>query len=82
MINTFKVKQGHFRTYLMERDASFSANCNAIQAMLRASDMNKHSQAISETAAFLCEAWFLGAMKDKWVGNFFCLYDSHLANAD
>ena len=70
VVDMFKAEQGYFRTYLMEPNISFSANCNALQALLHASDMDKHSQAILETTSFLCEAWFLGAIKDKWVDGF------------
>ena len=69
MIDHFRAKTGYFRTYLTERDASFSANCNALQAILYTSDVGKYNQVISETSTFLCESWFTGAAKDKWVGS-------------
>ncbi|MCJ1344331.1 hypothetical protein MMC31_002534, partial [Peltigera leucophlebia] len=34
MIEHFRSKQGHFQTYLGERDVSFSANCNILKAIL------------------------------------------------
>lgn len=63
----FRSKKGHFCTYLGERDASFSANCNVLRALLEAPDIQDHVADIKGILEFLCESWWSGAIKDKWV---------------
>lgn len=63
----FRSKNGHFCTYPGERDASFSANCNVLRALLEAPDANHHVADMKSTLDFLCESWWSGAIKDKWV---------------
>ena len=68
MIDQFKSENGHFRTYPGERDASFSANCNVLIALLHSPNVEMYSSCISNIATFLSDAWWTGASRDKWVG--------------
>lgn len=63
----FRSKNGHFCTYLGERDASFSANCNVLRALLEVPDAQDHVAEMNSILYFLCESWWTGAIKDKWV---------------
>ncbi|KAL9100074.1 MAG: hypothetical protein Q9163_004515 [Psora crenata] len=62
----FRSNNSHFRTYLGERDASFSANCNVLRALLEAPGAQDHIADIKNIADFLCESWWSGAIQDKW----------------
>ena len=66
MINAFS-QTNHFRTYSAERTPSFSANCNVLKALLYTSEPDKYEDYISKAAEFLCNTWFSGTIKDKWV---------------
>jgi aphidicolan-16beta-ol synthase/syn-copalyl-diphosphate synthase len=66
MINEFD-GEGHFRTYKMERNPSFSANANALVALLYTPEPSIYIDQISKTASFLCDAWWEGTINDKWV---------------
>lgn len=68
MINHFKSSKGHVSTYIGERNASFSANCNALQAMLKHQACKDH-QHIVDVLEYLCEAWRTADVRDKWVGD-------------
>ena len=69
----FRTKDGHFCTYLGERDVSFSANCNILIAVLEAPDMFRYSTEINNILEYLCESWWRGAIRDKWVsGDIYC----------
>jgi hypothetical protein len=59
----------HFRTYTAERNSSFSANCNVLNALLHVPDPNMYSSQISKAATFLCDSWCDGTVRDKWVCN-------------
>lgn len=74
LIEHFKTDQGHFRTYPGERDASFSANCNVLKALLHTPDVEKYESQISRITVFLCDSWWSGAVKDKWVSNEYSCY--------
>ena len=63
----FRSKNGHFCTYPGERDVSFSANCNVLRALLEAPNIYDHQTDIQRVLEFLCESWWSGAIKDKWV---------------
>lgn len=67
MISTFKTDDGHILTYPSERDPSFSANCNALIAILQAPGVSKHVQLIESLTEYLCQSWSSGRLKDKWV---------------
>ena len=67
MIATFE-SDSHFRTYVAERNPSFSANCNILKALLYLPNPGCHSREICKAAKFLCDAWYAGPVKDKWVG--------------
>lgn len=54
MINHFRSKYKHFLTYSEERDASFSANCNVLKALLKSSDVNCYKAEMSSIVFFLC----------------------------
>ena len=70
MITYFKAEDGHFRTYAGERDASFSANCNVLQALLFVSDPRRYSDSIVSVTGYLCDLWWKGNVRDKWVGTY------------
>lgn len=58
---------GYFRTYAKERNASFSANCNAVVAILHSSHPGKYQVQIESSIKWLLDAWEAGDIKDKWV---------------
>ncbi|KAL9009629.1 MAG: hypothetical protein Q9173_005365 [Seirophora scorigena] len=62
----FRSDLTHFHTYINERDASFSANCNVLRAMLESGDFDDHFTRIGTAAQYLCELWWDGRMEDKW----------------
>ena len=68
MTQNFKSKNGHLHTYLGERDPSFSANCNALRALLAAPDASEYMREMTSLLEFLCDSWWSGSSKDKWVG--------------
>ena len=65
MIAEFETKS-HFQTYKAERNASFSANCNVLNALLHDPEPVKYLSQIHKTANFLCDSWWAGSLKDKW----------------
>lgn len=67
MIDHFKSENSHFRTYLGETDASFSANCNILIALTHMPDLEGYNSCIESIVTFLSEAWWSGAQRDKWV---------------
>ncbi|KHN93735.1 terpene synthase family protein [Metarhizium album ARSEF 1941] len=77
MIGTFEADT-HFRTYLSERDPSFTANCNVLSALLEQPDVSQYSSQIFKVVNFLCDRWWESdkGIKDKW--NLSCLYPSLL----
>ncbi|RYP67896.1 hypothetical protein DL771_007004 [Monosporascus sp. 5C6A] len=77
MIEKFEADT-HFRTYLSERDPSFSANCNALLALLYHQDIRRYSCVIVKLVQFLATSWWEanGDIKDKW--NASPLYSSML----
>lgn len=68
MIETFE-GDTHFKTYLTERNPSFSANCNALLAMLHQDVPQDYSTEINKACAFLCDTWWnsMSRIQDKWV---------------
>ncbi len=56
-----------FRTYVGERNASLSANCNVLSALLHLEAPSLYATQIISAASFICDAWNTGSMKDKWV---------------
>lgn len=67
----------HFRTYSGERNPSFTANCNVLDAMLSQPNATALELQITKTASFLSDIWWdssNGAIEDKWVSDtaFFC----------
>ena len=73
MVHTFFTPT-HFRTYAGERNASFSANCNALLALLHCGDAARWGREIGVVVGFLCGEWWGsdGGVVDKWV-SFLCL---------
>ncbi|KAL6720895.1 hypothetical protein ACLMJK_002820 [Lecanora helva] len=65
MIERFKSSM-YFKTYPFERDPSFSANCNALMAILHSSSVDESSPLIGQMVAFLVERWASGKASDKW----------------
>jgi hypothetical protein len=70
MVNKFEV-EGHFQTYPAERDASFSANCNVLLALLHQKEVGAYHLQIYKCVRFLTQCWWNtdGQIKDKWVSN-------------
>ena len=66
LLERFRSKDNHFCTYADERDASFSANCNVLRAILEAPNVDSYVGDIESVANFLCESWWKGAIRDKW----------------
>lgn len=67
MLNRFFGKDLHIHTYLGERNGSYSANCNALRAILACQNPEQHVDKIQHILSYLCEAWWKGHMSDKWV---------------
>ena len=67
LVEHFRSKQGHFYTHPGERDASVSANCSVLRALLEAPNPQDHVADITNILEFLCEKWWSGGFKDKWV---------------
>ena len=67
MISYFETDSGHFRTYVGERDASFSASCNVLNALVHGPEAYLYTLQIGNVASFLCDRWFSGNVQDKWV---------------
>lgn len=57
----------HFQTYAGERNASFSANCNVLSALLHLEAPSLYAAQIISAASFICGAWYTGSVNDKWV---------------
>ncbi len=70
MMETFEAAT-HFRTYPLEKDPSYSANCNVLLALLRQQNVSSYSAQISKTARFLCDQWWASdnGINDKWVSS-------------
>ena len=69
MVSYFEMKEGHFKTYVGERNPSFSANCNVLMALLHNSELDKYLPQIESITRYLCQSWLSGTMTDKWVSN-------------
>ncbi|TGO15183.1 hypothetical protein BTUL_0043g00380 [Botrytis tulipae] len=65
MISTYETAT-HFHTYGSERTASFCANCNVLSALINVRDPSCYIKQIGKAASFLCKAWSLGKVQDKW----------------
>ena len=63
----FSSKTHRMATYVGERNASFSANCNALRAILSSRSLGQYQAEIEALVSFLCEAWWNGDAVDKWV---------------
>ena len=70
MIKEFE-SETHFRTYSLERDPSFTANTNALLALLHRQDASRFSSQIVKAAEFLCKYWWDSdnEIRDKWVSS-------------
>lgn len=68
MVEAFETDT-HFRTYAGERDPSFTANCNALLALLHLPNASEYSKQIYTISKFLCDYWWNNddRIKDKWV---------------
>lgn len=65
MIRKFEASD-HFRTYEMERNPSFSANCNVLLALLGLESVDQYLSQIEKTLTFLLQKWDSGEVVDKW----------------
>jgi hypothetical protein len=70
MVKEFETST-HFKTYAGERDPSFSANCNALLALVHQKDVLSYSTQIHKATKFLCNHWWDAdrAVKDKWASD-------------
>lgn len=68
LIEVFETRT-HFRVYPGERDPSFSANCNALSALLCQRDLSSYSTQITKLVNFLCNhMWHSNdEIRYKWV---------------
>ena len=66
MIDEFEASN-HFCTYKEERNASFSANCNVLDALLHTPHPADYCGPITKVTRFLCNVWYAGRIQDKWV---------------
>lgn len=59
----------HFRTYPLERNASFSANCNVLRALLNHPNASLYPTQVRKLFLFVCNYWWDsdGNVTDKWV---------------
>ena len=67
MIGHFITKREHFSTYPGERNVSVSANCNVLQALPHSRNVELYRKEILIATTFLCDSWWTGATRDKWV---------------
>ncbi|KAK5116144.1 hypothetical protein LTR62_008470 [Meristemomyces frigidus] len=58
----------YFKTYPLERDPSFSANCNVLAALLHAEDPSKYTKQIEKVVQFLISVYRDHGLhiRDKW----------------
>ena len=70
MVQSFEAEK-RFLTYANERDPSFSANCNAVLALMHHPDAALYSSQIVKTTSFLCDYFWDadGIITDKWVSS-------------
>ncbi|KAJ5663603.1 hypothetical protein N7507_004334 [Penicillium longicatenatum] len=66
MLKAFE-SSSHFKTYNLETNESFSANCNVTIALLGSKDPSRYIPQISKAMEFLCNAWENGQWSDKWI---------------
>lgn len=68
MLSQFEAHD-HFRTYDLERNPSFSANCNVLTALLSIDTNNQYDTQIKKTVDYLLREWDAGDTRDKWNTN-------------
>lgn len=63
----------HFKTYKQERDPSFSANCNVLNALLHVKNPSDYVPQIEKALTFLCDTFrkSKNSVRDKWVSDEF-----------
>ena len=61
--------ESYFKTYPLERDPSFSANCNVLIALIHVQDPSKYAPQIEKIMRFLVSSYGTSGLKirDKWV---------------
>lgn len=57
----------YFKTYALERNPSFSANCNVLEVLLHLEEVDNYTSQISRIITFLCNSWVEDSLMDKWV---------------
>ena len=65
MISKFRAEPC-FKTYEMERNPSFSANCNVLLALVSSRNVQGHGQEIEAISKYLLTLWRAGNVSDKW----------------
>jgi hypothetical protein len=72
MIEEFEA-QDHFRTYELERNPSFSANCNVLLALLHLENVDQHAAQTAKTLNFVLQKFEQNDVSDKWnVSQHYC----------
>ncbi|KAI9654815.1 MAG: geranylgeranyl pyrophosphate synthetase [Bathelium mastoideum] len=68
LLQEFETKT-HFKTYQQERDPSFSANCNVLNALLHVENPSDYIPQIEKTINFLCKTFqdSDNNVRDKWL---------------
>jgi hypothetical protein len=65
MIARFR-SESYFRTYELEQNPSFSANCNILLALVQSNSVQDHLSEIETITRFLLSLWNAGNVSDKW----------------
>ncbi|KAI1505682.1 hypothetical protein F5X99DRAFT_428788 [Biscogniauxia marginata] len=65
MIKEFE-SQTHFKTYNNESTASFSANCNVLNAIVRSASASRYLPQVLKSLNYLYQTWYEGKISDKW----------------
>lgn len=58
----------HFKTYSVEKNPSFSANCNSLKALLCDTNIFQYLPQIEKATTFICNRWWSceADIEDKW----------------
>lgn len=65
LVSTFQ-SGSYFKTYELERNPSFSANCNVLLTLTEAKDLQVYIQEIESLASYLLGLWRSENITDKW----------------
>lgn len=65
MVKVFQ-EADYFKTYELERNSSFSANCNVLLSLLECSQVDNYQTQIQKALEFILRFWERGPVSDKW----------------